>query len=134
MLKWNVFTYGSLMFPEVWNRVVRGNYPFRPARLDHYRRHALVDVSYPAIVAEPGANVEGVLYLGVDEADVARLDAFEGAEYRRDSLVVSTESGLMPAEAYVWLDASRLAGHPWLPEQFSISQFLGDYPPAAALE
>jgi hypothetical protein len=29
----NVFTYGSLMFPEVWNRVVHGRYQLCPARL-----------------------------------------------------------------------------------------------------
>jgi gamma-glutamylcyclotransferase (GGCT)/AIG2-like uncharacterized protein YtfP len=134
MLKWNVFTYGSLMFPEVWNRVVRGAYASCPARLDAYRRHALLDVSYPAIVAEEGASVDGVLYLDVDAADLARLDAFEGAEYRRDALMVTTGAGIVPAQSYVWLDASRLSGQPWLPERFSIPEFLGAYPPAGLPE
>jgi hypothetical protein len=121
------------MFPEVWNRVVRGSYASRPARLDDYRRYALLDLPYPAIVAAAGASVEGVLYLGVDDADLARLDAFEGSEYRRDALPVSTRSGPMPAQAYVWLDTARLSGQPWLPESFSIPQFLGTYAPARDL-
>jgi gamma-glutamylcyclotransferase (GGCT)/AIG2-like uncharacterized protein YtfP len=130
----HVFTYGSLMFPEVWNRVVRGNYRSCPARLDGYRRHALVDASYPAIVADAGASVDGVLYFDVDAADLARLDAFEGVEYRRDAVPVSTASGPAMAQAYVWLDAARLAHRPWLPERFSIPEFLGAYPPASLLE
>ena len=130
----HVFTYGSLMFPEVWNRVVRGRYQSCPARLEGYRRHALTDVSYPAIVAESGAEVEGVLYLDVDAADLARLDAFEGAEYRRAAVPVSTASGTTTAQTYVWLDATRLAHRPWLPERFSIPAFLGAYPPASLLE
>lgn len=134
MPEWNVFAYGSLMFPEVWNRVVHASYRSCPARLDRYRRHALVDVSYPAIVAEAGASVEGVLYLDVDAADLARLDAFEGAEYRRETVAVSSASGPMAAQAYVWLDAARLAHRPWLPERFSIPAFLGAYPPAGLLK
>ena len=134
MFEWNVFTYGSLMFPEIWNQVVRGSYPSCPARLEAYRRFSIVEVSYPAIVAEPGASVEGVLYLGVSADDVARLDAFEGAEYRRAGLAVITASGPIPAQGYVWLDGARLSGQAWLPERFSIPQFLGTHaplPPAA---
>lgn len=128
----HVFTYGSLMFPEVWNRVVRGRYRSCPARLEGYRRHALTDVSYPAIVAEHGADVEGVMYFDVDAADLARLDAFEGTEYRRDAVPVVTAAGAATAQTYVWLDPARLAHRPWLPERFSVSAFLGAYPPATA--
>jgi gamma-glutamylcyclotransferase (GGCT)/AIG2-like uncharacterized protein YtfP len=105
-----------------------------PGAAEGYRRHALTDVSYPAIVTEPLAQVEGVLYLNVDAADLARLDAFEGAEYRREAVAVSTASGPMAAQTYVWLDAARLAHRPWLPERFSIPAFLGAYPPASLLD
>ena len=49
----NVFTYGSLMYEAVWSRVVRGQYPWVAARLPGFRRLAIRDAAYPAVV--PGA-------------------------------------------------------------------------------
>ncbi|HEX8884050.1 MAG TPA: gamma-glutamylcyclotransferase family protein, partial [Noviherbaspirillum sp.] len=75
----NVFTYGSLMFAEVWQPLVSGRYPSGPAVLAGYRRFAVPGVTYPGIVAAPGQEVAGLLYRDVAPDDLARLDLFEGA-------------------------------------------------------
>ena len=79
----NIFTYGSLMFPNVWEQVVRGRYASVKAALEDHARYAIAGESYPGMVAQTGATVEGILYLDIDAADIARLDTFEGHDYRR---------------------------------------------------
>lgn len=128
----NIFTYGSLMFDEVWRQVVNGRYRSAAATLHHHQRHALTGLSYPGVVAAPGAQVAGRLYLDVSAADIARLDAFEGAEYRRDALQVMLADGeAVSAWTYLWLDSQRLSGQPWQSEAFRLREFLQTYPPAA---
>jgi gamma-glutamylcyclotransferase (GGCT)/AIG2-like uncharacterized protein YtfP len=128
----NIFTYGSLMFDEVWRQVVNGRYRSAPATLHHHQRHALTGLSYPGVVAAPDVQVAGRLYFDVSADDMARLDAFEGAEYRRAALQVMLAGG-EPASAwtYIWLDPQRLSGQPWLSDTFQLGEFLQTYPPAA---
>lgn len=124
----HIFTYGSLMFPQVWQRVVRGVYRFAPARLDGYARFAIAGETYPGIVAQHGASVTGVLYFDVAEQDVDALDAFEGSEYRRDSVRVKLETGkTAEAGAYVYLLPQKLSQSPWAPEAFQLARFLDSY-------
>ncbi|HWV63502.1 MAG TPA: gamma-glutamylcyclotransferase family protein, partial [Oxalicibacterium sp.] len=113
----HVFTYGSLMFPAVWRRVVRGSHRSLPAVLDGYARHAVRGELYPGIVHRPGASVEGVLYLDVNEAELAVLDGFEGSEYRRESVTVRTAADMqmVAADAYLFLAGHRLSGEAWEP-------------------
>lgn len=126
----NVFTYGSLMFDEVWRKVVAGDYRSEAATLHDYRRFAVPGVTYPGIVALSGERIAGRLYLEVGPDDMARLDAFEGAEYRRDALPVVLAGGAtVSAWTYVWLDHGRLSDAPWLSEAFRLREFLETYAP-----
>lgn len=130
----NVFTYGSLMFAEVWQPLVGGRYASEPAVLAGYRRFAVPGATYPGIVAAPGRQVPGLLYRDVGPDDLARLDLFEGSEYRRDALPVALADGsMLVAETYVWLDHARLSDVAWLPEAFRLREFLRAYGPASAL-
>lgn len=121
----NIFTYGSLMFPNVWQRVVRGNYRFAPASIDGHARFAITGETYPGMIAQPGARVDGVLYFDVAPGDVAALDAFEGEEYRRDTVFVSLDSGATTeAATYIYTRPRRLSESPWRPEAFQLPRFL----------
>lgn len=124
----HVFTYGSLMFPEVWRRVVRGEYRSLTARLDGHARFAIEGETYPGMVARDGAWVEGMLYFDVSPADIGALDAFEGSEYRRDTVDVVLASGeRVEAGTYIYLLPQKLSGSPWLPEAFQMERFIGSY-------
>lgn len=128
----NIFTYGSLMFADVWTPLVSGDYRSVPATLSGYRRFSVPNVGYPGIIAAPGGRVAGLLYLDVAAEDVARLDAFEGAEYRRDALQVELADGsTASAGTYVWLDHGRLSDTPWLAEAFRLREFIETYAPAS---
>ena len=121
-----VFAYGTLMFPEVVEALLGRAFSSRPARLVGYARLALRERVYPAIVARDGASTDGVLYAGVDDASLSKLDEFEGETYERRTVQVLRSSSIDPAtvalaaEAYV-IAPARLDLHeatPWDPEQF----------------
>jgi gamma-glutamylcyclotransferase (GGCT)/AIG2-like uncharacterized protein YtfP len=124
----HIFTYGSLMFPEIWRRVVTGEYRAELAVASGFARYALSDDTYPGMIAEPDGSVEGVVYLDVDEFDLAALDRFEGVEYRRDPVTVTLQSGAtMVANTYIFTATHRLSTAPWEPNAFQMDRFIGSY-------
>jgi gamma-glutamylcyclotransferase (GGCT)/AIG2-like uncharacterized protein YtfP len=124
----NIFTYGSLMFPEIWQRVVRGTYRAMPATAAGFARYALSDDTYPGMIAQLDATVEGVVYLDVDAQDVVALDAFEGAEYQRDEVTVTLDSGeSLRAGTYIFTAVHRLSTLPWEPDAFQMARFIDSY-------
>jgi len=93
----HIFTYGSLMFEEVWSRLVKGTYTRAPALLEGYTRRCVKNEEYP-VVFEANESVKGVLYYDVEPYDIARLDAFEGEYYERKSILLHN---CVDAEVYV---------------------------------
>ena len=124
----HVFTYGSLMFDDVWSRVVQGRYASVVGSIDGYARFAIAGEDYPGMVPSGDARVTGVLYLDVDDVGVARLDQFEGDDYRRESVTVTTADGASrEAQTYIYLRAERLLASPWEPDGFAMQRFLETY-------
>ena len=124
----HIFTYGSLMFAPVWQRVVAGRYAALPATLREYRRYAVAGDTYPGMIASPGGSVDGVLYQNVEPDDIARLDHFEGADYRRTELDVDLADGSSQlVQTYLMIRPEALSDQPWLPENFALQRFLDTY-------
>lgn len=124
----HVFTYGSLMFAPVWQRVVQGRYRQAAARVDDFARLAIVGETYPGMVARDGSSVAGVLYFDIGQSDLAALDAFEGTEYRRAPVRAVLDGGdAIEAQAYLYLLPQKLSALPWRPEAFRMELFLGTY-------
>ena len=126
----HVFTYGSLMFAEVWSLVVAGRYASVAATLGGHARHAIRDETYPGMVVSTSGSVAGVLYLDVDAADLERLDRFEGEDYRRTVVTVASVDGVAyRAGTYVYRRPDRLLDEAWRPEAFALQTFLDTYCP-----
>jgi len=124
----HVFTYGSLMFPAVWERVVRGQYRAVAAMLPGHARYEVSGETYPGMVPQADSAVNGVLYLDVDDADLLALDVFEGSEYRRDVVTVSvTAEENLTAVTYVFTADERLTDKVWEAESFRITHFMDAY-------
>lgn len=127
-MKRAVFTYGSLMFAPVWRRVVAGEYNSAPAMLNHHARFAVIGASYPGMLARAGECVRGLLYFDVESDDLAALDRFEGADYRRVAVDARLDGGdMVRAQAYLYLLPARLSGRPWQPERFDMQRFIATY-------
>jgi gamma-glutamylcyclotransferase (GGCT)/AIG2-like uncharacterized protein YtfP len=99
----HVFTYGTLMFPEVWQAVVGREFASVPGTAAGYAIYRVQDAVFPGIAAaDERDSVRGVVYLDVDHASVARLDLFEDDFYVRRSVWIDCEDGeRRAADAYV---------------------------------
>lgn len=130
----HIFTYGSLMYAPVWQRVVTGTYEARAGLIRGYARWRIRGELYPALLAAaPESAVRGVLYLAVSPPDVEALDQFEGAgiDYRRIEVPVELEDGsVVNAGTYLYLHPARVQAAPWKAENFEaegLQRFLDTY-------
>ena len=76
--------------------------------VDYQLRFNKRSVHYPGaaaanVMAQPGAQVEGVVYHLLDEGQILRMDPFEGypERYGRQLLPVQTVSGLLDVWVYM---------------------------------
>ena len=99
----HVFTYGTLMFPQVWKAVVGRDFASVDGAAAGYAIYRVRDAVFPGITpAGDHDSVRGVVYLDVDERSVARLDLFEDDFYRRQTLWIECNDGQRrAADAYV---------------------------------
>jgi len=117
----HVFTYGTLMFPEVWRAVVGREFEIAEGSAAGFAIFRVRDAVFPGIApAGYESTVRGVVYLDVDDGSLQRLDAFEDDFYERRSIAVNCENGRrLEAEAYVVPEANRhvLTDEPWERDQ-----------------
>ena len=133
------FTYGSLMWADIWSVVCGRSHPAVDAELRGYARHPVRGEDYPGLaLAAQDARVSGQLYLDVDEASLARLDAFEGEEYERFVVTVQLADG-SSRDAFCYRfcgdSAGRLLPSEWDPAAFERegkARFMAAYPGFAA--
>ncbi|WPG98599.1 disease resistance protein Aig2 [Acrodontium crateriforme] len=123
----SAFFYGTLMAPQVLHRVCHGssdptnpifathNFKTRPAILHEHRRHRVRHADYPGVIPHPNATVRGTYVTGLTDADIWRLDIFEGDQYERCKVKVrvldkigedngqgNVEGEEVEAETYIW--------------------------------
>lgn len=136
----SAFFYGTLMAPQVLHRVCHGsmdptnpiyathNLRTQPAVLHGHRRHRVKGADYPAVLPHPVSTVRGTYVTGLTDADLWRLDIFEGDEYRREAVTVrvlttvgddttgegNVEGEAVQAETYIWIAGKdRLEESEW---------------------
>ncbi|WAJ70919.1 gamma-glutamylcyclotransferase family protein [Catenovulum adriaticum] len=98
----NIFTYGSLMYAQVWQSIVSQTYRSTPARLAGFARYSIKNRSYPAIIPSQNAQTQGLVYYHVSDADIALLDKFEGQCYLRLSHPVElNDQTYIQADCYI---------------------------------
>ena len=127
----HLFTYGSLMFEDVWNRLVRGNYLSQKATLMGYARRSVKNDEYP-VIFQANELVEGVVYYDINEEDMITLDAFEGEYYERKEVELLVKNAPVHACVYVlkkqYFDI--IDPKPWSEAHFAtegIKRFLANY-------
>jgi gamma-glutamylcyclotransferase (GGCT)/AIG2-like uncharacterized protein YtfP len=118
----HVFTYGTLMFPEVWQAVVGRQFATVRATAFGYAIYRVRDAVFPGIIAaDQSDRVRGVVYLDVDPSSIRRLDVFEDDFYRRLTLQLACDDGQRrSADAYVVPNENRniLTNELWDADQF----------------
>ncbi len=130
----NVFTYGSLMFAPVWQKIVRGHYQSLPASAPGLIRFSVQSEPYPGAILSADGRTDGRVYFGVSANDCARLDQFEGAHYARAKILLRLDQTAQTIQAwtYLYLRPDALSTQPWSPQGFErddMQRFLDTYTP-----
>ncbi|MFN4284188.1 MAG: gamma-glutamylcyclotransferase family protein [Alphaproteobacteria bacterium] len=106
-----LFVYGTLLDAEVRALVIgraMDDAQLVPAILKNMRRVYIAGRLYPMVIPRRGDSVPGLLLSGLSAEDYARLDAFEGADYRRERQAVWPADAAEPVNA--WFYRTRGAG------------------------
>lgn len=118
----HLFTYGTLMFAEIWHQVTGLEITPKTAQLDGYQRYRLQDRMYPGMILKSGESVVGQLYSGLSAQVFDKLDAFEGSDYLRVEVLVNCgeESSSVPCFTYLIRESQRklLSNEIWEPSWF----------------
>ena len=98
----NLFAYGTLMFPEVWERVVGRSFRTEAAVLADYAAWQVRGGLFPVLVAAAGDVTHGLVYFNLDPTAFIRLDDHESDFYERRPVEVALASGeLVACQAYI---------------------------------
>jgi gamma-glutamylcyclotransferase (GGCT)/AIG2-like uncharacterized protein YtfP len=123
----NLFVYGTLLFPEILKKIVGREYNSVKAVLKDYRRFAVKDFDYPAIIEQKNGMVNGNLILNVDDVAMNVLSGFEGNEYVKREVEVLADNKKIKAVVFVWCDSTiKLSENDW-DENFFRQNRIGNY-------
>ncbi len=114
-----LFVYGTLRDPDLLAAVL--GRPLRPETMHVARAPGFCAVHYPgriypALIRVPGAAAAGLLLTDLTTFERDLLDAFEGEEYRRETIaaMLADEPELHEADAYIPAIAVPNPGEDWL--------------------
>ena len=108
-----LFTYGTLMFPKIWETVVgKGATALdaQPASLAGYEIRRFSGHEFPGIFESRRdvTPVPGTVYSGLSTGQMDALDRYEDSAYFRDVVTVRLETGeTLEAQTYVVREAHR---------------------------
>ena len=89
----NLFAYGTLMCAAIMREVSGLSTTQMAGVVKDYSRRAVKGECYPALVADDGSQVDGVVYCGISAVAWNRLDRFEGELYSRRLVAVELNDG-----------------------------------------
>ena len=113
--KFNLFIYGSLRDPHIFNSVCGLSFTYdavnsdlydsnqlfaEPAFLPRHRRVSPDNVYFYA-VPDKSAKIEGYVIYNVPATAMAEIDRYEGKFYERETVQVNTARGPVQAQAYL---------------------------------
>jgi len=119
----HLFTYGTLVFPEVWKRIAVRKFEGERATLRGFSIYRVKDAVFPGIVRSCVEDyVTGMLYRDLDGETLFELDAYESDFYLRETVQVTLEDGEeVECQAYLVPDSRRelLTDEPWDAQWFA---------------
>lgn len=110
--KVNLFVYGSLRDPEIFESVSGLAFTRDPDNVDHenlYAAPALLagykkvspDNVYFYAVKTPASKINGFIIYGISAEAMAEIDRYEGKRYDKETVRVNTAKGITKAQAYL---------------------------------
>ena len=115
----DLFTYGTLMWPQIMRAVTGTDPRSERARLHDHARYRVKGEDFPGAIRIRGESIDGRIYRGLSGTTVRVLDDFEGLLYRRRTVFVHTEAGKRQrAAVYLVRNATLLSSEHWDSDEF----------------
>lgn len=117
----DLFFYGTLRDALVRERVIRragAPQDLRDAILPGFAVRRVRGTAYPMLVAQQGASAVGLVMSGLTPDEVARLDRFEGVNYKRVPGEVMIGDAPSSVEFYLPSNPLPEDSEPWVFEQW----------------
>lgn len=112
-----LFFFGTLMDLDVLTYLLERPIDvadLHPATVHGFRRMGVAGASYPMLLRDEAAAVEGRLLRRATRRDIARINHYESEEYRAELHNVATADGAETAAwLYLGLDHMLPAEEPW---------------------
>lgn len=91
-MKEELFIYGTLIEPDIQNKVIGRTIEGSSDILEGYKRTTIriFDTDYPDIVQEPGRHVSG-LVIDVSPEELILIDGYETEWYKRKKVVLKSK-------------------------------------------
>jgi nudix-type nucleoside diphosphatase (YffH/AdpP family) len=105
------FFYGTLCHPPLLRTVLGREVGMQPARLAGHSVFWVKGRAFPVLI-ESGQGAEGVVVRGLGEAEVRRLDFYEGG-FGYETREVSVADGALPVQVYFPQAGLWEPGAPW---------------------
>jgi gamma-glutamylcyclotransferase (GGCT)/AIG2-like uncharacterized protein YtfP len=113
-----LFTYGTLLFPEVLHALIERVPQNQLASASGWRVAALKNRTYPGLVAAPGEIAHGHLLTGLSADEWHLLDNFEDHKYElRQITLLGGQNSL----AYIWVDDAEACSNTWDVQSFALT-------------
>jgi hypothetical protein len=111
------FFFGTLMDPDVLAYILDrpiGSDEVDSAELAGFRRVCAREATYPVLVPDPEARLDGVVLLRPTPRDVLRIAHFESEEYEAEwTTVHRTDGGPLQARVFLALETMSASAEPW---------------------
>ena len=124
MQKWlemecSVFVYGSLLFCEVWEKLIGRKPKIHLSHVLGFRRYCVYGEFYPGMWFSNGEVVYGG-HVCISSAEQAKIQEYEGLEYIQTSVLVCIDNQSIPMSTFLRPPQNNLEWiHTWNEELLS---------------
>ena len=104
----NLFTYGTLIFPEIMTAVTGRTFRSVESSIDDYKAYKVRGQVFPGAVSSAGDSLSGRVYFDLDPVSSQILDIFEGDLYDRINIDLIQDTERVPVSIYRFRKQSSL--------------------------
>lgn len=98
----NLFSYGTLQFPEVMSVLLQETFTFEDIEIDGFKCRKLKGEVFPGAIPDEHEKIVGRLYFGLSNQHQIIIDEFESDYYSSNETIVNSSTrGEVPAVIYI---------------------------------
>ena len=126
-----LFVYGTLLFPELRNKILQKEVKSVSAELFNYQvvvlRHVERFSEYPVLIKSNETKVRGEILIALNDSDMDILNFYEGDEYILKEVSVLSEKEIRNVPSYMPRENFNFAFGPSWDREYFQKTFLQSY-------